>query len=70
MTTGDKALSPHKIGVEMRLLHEAKTLVGLNPAGRILTPPNPPQKIPQPAQQDDTETHLSLFAEKKPFLRM
>lgn len=59
MTTGDKALSLHKMGVEMRLLHEAKILVGLNPSRRILTPPSP-----QLAQQDDTETHLSLFVEK------
>ena len=47
MTTGDQALSLHKMGVGMRLLYEAKTLIGPNPLGKILTPPcHHPSKFP------------------------
>lgn len=63
MTTGDKAFSLHKMGAEERLPREAKTLRG-QPPGKILTPP---KNIPQPAQQNDMETHLPLLWEKKVF---
>lgn len=62
MTTVDKALSLNKMGVEMRLTHKAKAWIVKENIDQKNK--NEKAKIPQPPQQNDTETHLSLFVEK------
>lgn len=67
MTTGDQALSLHKMGVGMRLLYEAKTLIGPNPLGKILTPPcHHPSKFPN-QHSKRTQKFICLSLWKKVF---